>query len=46
MNRQQLDTLLRETIAHIAWAEKFYFETIVAALVAARQTQDAPDDES
>lgn len=37
---------LRETIAHIAWAEKFYFDAITAALATARQTEDAADGES
>lgn len=37
---------LRETIAHLTWAEQFYFDGVVAALKQARRKEAKSDGES
>lgn len=37
---------LRETIAHLAWAEQFYFDAVTEALKQAREHKEIPDGES
>jgi hypothetical protein len=37
---------LRETIAHLAWAERFYFDAVIAALKQAQPEEAKSDGES